>query len=180
MEENIIEKKKSQTGKVILVIVLLLMVALGSSFGGWYFGQKDTDKVVKQKTTQCEKELKATKETVSKDCTVEDNKQETTDSTTKCETEKPKCYGTYTEDGTEGNVKWILKDDGTYKIENQEESGAFFIKDNTVTFITLKHTTGPEDQDPYYTNPKTYLISKDCKKITFATGHTSAGLTKQD
>ena len=154
MEDN--QKKKSSAP---FIAILFIIAIAGSCFGGWYYGRMDADEAVTQKT-ECEKELKEVK----------------TESTV----DKAKCYGTYTEDGTQGNVKWILEEDGTYKIEGKETTGAFFIKDNTITFIEKKHTVGPEDKDPYYTSPKAYLISKDCEKITLASGDTGAGLTKQD
>jgi len=161
--ENMVAQPKKKSP--IMGILISIILIAGAGVLGWYIGQMNSSEVLKEKT-ECEEKL-----TLSK--TTETVKETRTES-------KPKCYGTYTEDGTEGNVKWILKEDGTYTVEGKETFGAFFIKDNTITFIEHKHTVGPEDQDPYYTNPQTNLISKDCKNITLGTGEIRAGLTRQD
>ncbi len=163
--ENMVaqQKKKSPIMGILISIILIA----GAGVLGWYIGQMNSSEVLKEKT-ECEEKLTLSKTTETE--TVKESKS--------------KCYGTYIESGTEGQVKWILKDDGTFKVEDpaglKELSGAFFIKDNTITFIEHKHTVGPEDQDPYYTNPQTNLISKDCKNITLGTGEIRAGLTRQD
>ncbi|MBR5369874.1 MAG: hypothetical protein IK137_01065 [Bacilli bacterium] len=149
-------KKKSPVFGILIAIILIACAGLA----GWYIGQMNSIEVLKEKV-ECEKKLTETKtKTVS--------------------TPTAKCYGTYTLDGTEGNEKWILKEDGTFKVEGKEEFGVFYVADNTIIFVYSKHTTGPKDKDPSYTSPKAYLISEDCSKITLATGDTGAGLTKQN
>ena len=171
------EKKKSKAPLIIILVLVFLIAVAGSSLGGYLFGKKDIEKAVKEKDVECSKKVEEAKKEEAAKC----EKGECTpcESDT-CEPEKPKCYGTYTQDGTNGKTKWILKDDGTFSVEGQENNGVFFIKDNTITFISRKHTLGPREKNPYYENPKTYLISDDCQKITFATGKVGAGLTKQD
>lgn len=56
----------------------------------------------------------------------------------------------------------------------------FTINENTITFIEMKHTTGPRKEDPIYYNPKSYLIYDDCSRIrlTESGSHISAFLEK--
>lgn len=171
------EKKNSKAPIIIILVLLFLFAVAGSSLGGYLFGKLDGDKIVKEKT-ECEKQLKEAQneaEEISTKAQKENNNNEVKE----CETEKPRCYGTYI---SSDNAKWILKEDGTYNVEGQEIFGVYFIKDNTITFITSKHTVGPRDKDPHYTDPHTYLILDDCSTIYFtsSSSHTGAGLTKQD
>ena len=73
-----------------------------------------------------------------------------------------------------------LKADGTYVVENKEESGVFTINENTITFIQMKHTVGPRDQDPYFNDGVSRLITDDCSKIllTSTGSETTAYLQK--
>jgi len=171
------EKKKSKAPLIILIVVLFLIAVAGSSFGGYLFGKNDGDKEVKKKEIECSKKVEEAKKEEKSKCEKGECDPCEAD---KCEKEKPRCYGTYTQDGTDGKTKWILKDDGAFSIEGQETFGVFYIEDNTIIFVESKHTTGPKDKDPSYTNPKAYLISEDCKKITLSSGEVGAGLTKQD
>ena len=180
MEENKeLEKKSSKAPLIILLILLFLIAALGSSVGGYFFGKKDINKVIKEKNAECKKKVKeARKDEASKCNPGTCDPCEECKPCDPCEPVKPKCYGTYTQDGTNGKSKWILNDDGTYTIESQNTKGSFVIIDNTITFIKQKDTSS--DKDPHYENPKTYLISDDCKTITLSTGKIASKLTKQD
>ena len=44
MEEQIVQKKKSNIGLIIVFIIVLLIAVAGSSFGGYYFGKQDNTK----------------------------------------------------------------------------------------------------------------------------------------
>lgn len=181
MEENkVLEKKSSKAPLIILLILLFLFAAVGSSVGGYFFGKKDINKVIKEKNAECKKKVEEARKDEASKCNpgtcdpCEECKQ-----CDPCEPEKPKCYGTYTQDGT-NKSKWVLQDNGTYAVEGQEKFGIFYIKDNTIIFVESKHTTGDKDKDPIYGNPKAYLISEDCKTITLSTGKIGSKLTKQD
>ena len=100
---------------------------------------------------KCDSEKKSSESEIN-----EKNKKDTT---------KPKCYGTYYVNGNQEEGIFTLKEDGTYQVENEERFGVFVIHDNTITFIEMKHTTGPREEDPTYNNPHSYLISDDCSKI---------------
>jgi len=165
--ENVVVQPKKKSPVCGILIAIILIAASGVA--GWYIGQMNSTEVLKEKT-ECEEKLVEAKATA---------KEETST------VEKPKCYGTYIMSGTEGRQKWILKEDSTFEVKDEdfkssERTGIFFIKDNTIIFADSKHTTGPKDYDPIYTSPKAYLISEDCSNITLATGHTGAGLTKQN
>ncbi len=49
-----------------------------------------------------------------------------------------------------------------------------------MSIIIRKHTTGPRNEDPVFTDPKSYLISDDCSRIrlTDSGSHVSATLDK--
>lgn len=194
------EKKKLP----ILALITPLFVGL-AAVGGWYVGQMNVDKAVKEETTKCTKQLESAKADSSKEAaglnqesitnTQENtqsttNTQENTQSTTGSQEviqsssteEKARCYGTYYVNGDANEGKYILTEDGKYNVEGKEIFGVFVIHENTITFIVRKHTTGPVDKDPFYYNPKSYLISDDCSMITLTEpgSHVAAGLVKQD
>lgn len=184
-----VEETKEETKKsnkiLVTVLIIVLMVACG--FGGWLIGAAkvatDCIEVNQDAKETFEKTNKEKTEETTKDETTKDTT--TTTDTTNCEPEtvvetaKPKCYGTYTVDGTEGSEKWILKDDGTWKVEGKEQFGVFYITGNTITFVEMNHTTGPEEAS--YHSPKSYYINDDCSKVRFTAPGTeiSAGMTKQ-
>ena len=93
---------------------------------------------------------------------------------------KARCYGTYYVNGNQNEGAVVLNEDGTFKGVNSETYGVFVIHDNTITFIEAKHTVGPREEDPRYTEPKSYLISDDCSNIrlTDSGSHTSASLKR--
>lgn len=170
------EKKKGSKVGVILSIILIIAAGLG----GWFVGKINTDKVEKEKI-ECQKELKQekTKAEEVKEETPEETQSTTEKTTVVNSAVDTKCVGTYYVNGS-ATEKYILKEDGTYRVEGQEEAGVFFTKDNTITFIKMKHTVGPKEEDPYYYDPQTYLKSDDCQtiRLTEAGSHTSAELKK--
>lgn len=169
-EKDSVEKVEKKS--FIVLVTVLIVVLLGVfGLGGWLIGAM---KVINSYSAQC----------VSR----EDDSQGTNSvgadevETAKCEATSAKCYGTYYVNGNKDDGEYILKEDGTYKVVGQEEAGVFVIHSNTITFIQMKHTAGPIDQDAIYTNPKSYFISEDCSSIRFTPygSDTSAGLIKVD
>lgn len=155
------DKKNVNIGLIIIIVILLIICI---AMGAFIIINKD-NLTAKSNTSITEKnEKKKTTEKIIKenDC----NKQ--------------RCYGTYYVNGDSNDDAYILKEDGTYHVENQEKKGVFIINENTITMIESKHTVGPRNEDPFYYNPQSYLISDDCSKIrlTDSDSHISAYLEK--
>ena len=74
----------------------------------------------------------------------------------------------------------MLKDDGTFTVEGKEDFGAYFIKENTITFLHKKHIRGPDEDEPIYAGPEVYGIKEDCSSIRYMHGDTGALLVKQN
>ena len=164
-------KNKNSKGLVVAVIILSVLVVLLGAYIGY-------DKFLnKEETIQSENKEKNSNSTKSK--TAKTDESEETGKTTNSQT-TVKCYGTYYENGDMNGSKYILNENGTYSVEGEEEFGAFTINENTITFIQMKHTTGPRDEDPIYENPRSYLISVDCStiRLTPAGSEISAELKK--
>ena len=187
-------KKKGKGSSVIIIILLLVILGLGGYIGYNKFLNKesksnDTNEVKKEKKTEentteenttekntTEEENKTTEDTK----TNEENKNTDNKNTSNETTSKAKCYGTYYVNGNVNEGTYLLKEDGTFEIKNEEKTGIFTINENTITFIERKHITGPRNEDPVYYNPQSYLIYDDCSKIrlTESGSHTSAWLQK--
>ena len=164
-------KNKNSKGLVVAVIILSVLVVLLGAYIGY-------DKFLnKEETIQSENKEKNSNSTKSE--TTKTDESEETGKTTNSQT-TVKCYGTYYENGDMNGSKYILNENGTYSVEGEEEFGAFTINENTITFIQMKHTTGPRDEDPIYENPRSYLISDDCStiRLTPAGSEISAELKK--
>ena len=164
-------KNKNSKGLVVAVIILSVLVVLLGAYIGY-------DKFLnKEETIQSENKEKNINSTKSE--TTKTDESEETGKTTNSQT-TVKCYGTYYENGDMNGSKYILNENGTYSVEGEEEFGAFTINENTITFIQMKHTTGPRDEDPIYENPRSYLISDDCStiRLTPAGSEISAELKK--
>lgn len=185
-EEKIEKEAKKSNSLLITCLVIVLMGVC--SVGGFLIG---STKIVTKYNDNLEKSIKESKtekettkeETTEKETVKEETKETTTtQDTTNCneekvvETAKPRCYGTYKLGGAE--EKWILKEDGTWQVEGQEKFGVYYITKDTITFVEMKHTNGPESAS--YHSPNSYYISEDCNNIRFTESgsHTSAGLTK--
>ena len=192
-KENVEETEKTEKSKAknngLLVTCLVIVLMSACAVGGWLIGSANIAINHKCNCTKTEKSSSTNEveKTTTKETTEETtNETQTTENQKDCEPqtvvekEKPRCYGTYTVAGTQGNEKWILKEDGTWKVEGQEKFGVFTIYENTITFIERKHITGPRDDDPVYESPNTYLISDDCSRIRFTDPgvHEAAGLDK--
>jgi len=184
-EEKLEETKKSNKILVTVLIIVLMGVCV---LGGWLIGAaKVATDCVEVNEDAKETLEKANKETTKEETAKEEKSTDTATTTdvTNCEPEKivetakPRCYGTYTLDGTQGNEKRILKEDGTWKVEGKEQFGVFYITGDTITFVEMKHTNGPESAS--YHSPKSYYITDDCKNVRFTEPgtDTSAGLTKE-
>ena len=52
MEEQTVQKKKSNVGLIIAFIIILLISVVGSSFGGYLFGKADGEKNIKTQETE--------------------------------------------------------------------------------------------------------------------------------
>lgn len=102
-----------------------------------------------------------------------------------------KCYGTYYVETT-GNLDnglsydykytYNLNNDGTFTADfsgNSAATGKFVINDNTITFISQKHTTGPKDVDPMYSSVD-YVIADDCSYILINDGSVSFKIMKNN
>ena len=186
-EENV---EKKNNGLLVTCLVIVLMAAC--SVGGFLIGSAKTvtkynnnfEKSIKESKTTKEDETETTKIVEETETKKEEQVQVSDQVNCKeekvIEKEKPRCYGTYAESGTQGNVKWTLKEDGKWQVEGQEKFGVYYITDDTITFVEMKHTNGPDSAT--YHSPESYYISEDCKEIRFteAGSHTSAGLTKID
>lgn len=148
------ENKKNITGTIIGVVVGIIIGAL------LMFILYKTEVLT---TTTSSKEASQEKTEEVKEITTEPTTEETTDTAvTNCPPQQtPKCYGTYT-NGTDSIYK--LNEDGSYinTVNNLESlKGYFMVNDNTISFITQKHTVGPREVDPSY-NTVDYVISDDC------------------
>ena len=167
MEEK--QEKKGGNKLILpLIVTILIIIAL--------FGY-----ICYEKGKAANKTVTTTEETKKEANTKEEVKSEESEEIEECicEKEKPKCYGTYYINGDATQGIYRLNEDGTYKVEGQEDAGVFTIHDNTISFMAMKHTTGPRDVDPIYNTSKNYVISDDCSKIVLASGDTSASLEKQ-
>ena len=188
-KEEKIEKEAKKSNKLLitcLVGVLMVVCAVGGFLSGTARTVTKCNDNIEKNIKESKTEKETTKEeTTEKETIKEETKSTTTQDTTNCneekvvETAKPRCYGTYTLDGTQGNEKWILKEDGTWEIKGQEKFGVYYITKDTITFVEMMHTRGPEDAT--YHAPNSYYISEDCNNIRFTSSgtHTSAGLTKE-
>lgn len=166
------ENKNGSKGLVVLVIILLLAcIGMGCYIG--YDKILSDNKCITKENSKSETNSKNEEETTTE-------KETATTEESNINSTKVKCYGTYYVNGDKNNGVYILKEDGTYRVENQENAGVFTINENTITMIESKHTVGPREEDPYYYNPKSYLISDDCSRIrlTESGSHTSAYLEK--
>lgn len=179
-------KKKNGKGAIIVIVILLILViALGGYIGYDKFLSKDskstntTEKNSKNETNTKNEIQNTETNTKNEIQNTEDNENIKTE-TNEYSSNKVKCYGTYYVNGDANQGIYTLKEDGTYQVQNEENFGVFTINENTITFIEMKHTTGPRDEDPIYHNPKSYLIYDDCSKIrlTEPGSHTSASLDK--
>lgn len=171
-------ENKNSKGLVVAVVILsVLVVVLGAYIGYDKFLNKE--EIIKSENK--EKNSNSTKSETAKTDESEEktNESEETGKITNSQT-TVKCYGTYYENGDMNGSKYILNENGTYSVEGEEEFGAFTINENTITFIQMKHTTGPRDEDPIYENPRSYLISDDCStiRLTPAGSEISAELKK--
>lgn len=168
------EEKKKVNGTTIVIVTLLIIVVALCGYIGY-------DKLVSKNITK-ENYTSETKEKENGKVTNEISNSTTSEEKEECESQpnKARCYGTYYVNGNKNEGVYILKEDGTYQVENQEQFGVFVIHENTITFINMKHTTGPREEDPIYNEPKSYLIYDDCSKIrlTESGSHTSAYLVK--
>ena len=171
-------ENKNSKGLVVAVVILSVLVVLLGAYIGY-------DKFLnKEETIQSENKEKNSNSTKSETAKTDGNEEKTNESeetgkTTNSQT-TVKCYGTYYENGDMNGSKYILNENGTYSVEGEEEFGAFTINENTITFIQMKHTIGPRDEDPIYENPRSYLISDDCStiRLTPAGSEISAELKK--
>ncbi len=156
------ENKKNITGIVIgaivglIVGILLMFVLYKTEILTVTTSQKETPQ------EETDKSKETTTET-TESITEEDTTEEVV---TNCPPQQtPKCYGTYT-NGTDATYK--LNEDGTFtnSVNNIESlSGYFMVNDNTISFITQKHTVGPREVDPSY-NTGDYVIADDCSYFT--------------
>lgn len=158
--------KKAKYLVTTIVILSILVVGLGGYIAYDKLIVKDTVK------TETEKKNNNNEKTTSQ---VAEEKENSKDCSTTV-----RCYGTYYVNGDINDLKYVLNEDGTYKVEGKEDFGVFTINENTITFLQKKHTVGPREEDPYYENPKSYLISDDCSKIrlTSSGSEISAELVK--
>ena len=167
------EKKKSNAGLIVLVVILLLAcIGMGCYIG--YDKFLSDNKCITEEKSKRETNSKNEKQTIIEQTQTETKEESNTTSS------KVRCYGTYYVNGDKNIGVYTLKEDGTWNNENSEQYGVFTINENTITMIEEKHTVGPREEDPYYYNPKSYLISDDCSKIrlTESGSHTSATLDK--
>ena len=169
-------------GKVsVFGIVISIILVATAGVCGWFLGNQQMSSLKSEKV-ECEKNLENVRKEVSDSTSGDevagkDNSSSVDGSSTLA---AARCYGTYFVNNDESQGKYILSEDGKYQVVDKEDFGVFVIHENTITFIRMKHTTGPRDQDPIYTDPKSYLISDDCSTITLLSGHVSATLNKQD
>ena len=180
------EEKKNKNVLLNLIIGLLIgaIISGGSVFlimrgNAKNNNNSDTDKKEAANTIDNKKETEANTNNTNNNVEKPSTNQTTTQATTQT-SNKQKCYGTYYVNGDKNSGVYILKEDGSYVVENKEEAGVFTINENTITFIIRKHTTGPRNEDPVFTDPKSYLISDDCSRIrlTDSGSHVSATLDK--
>ena len=167
------EQKKRSKGLVVIVIILLLAcIGMGCYIG--YDKFLSDNKCITKENSKSETNSKNEKQTITEQTQTETKEESNTT------TSKARCYGTYYVNGDKNSGVYTLKEDGTWNVENSEQAGVFTINENTITMIERKHTVGPREEDPYYYNPKSYLILDDCSKIrlTESGSHISATLDK--
>lgn len=173
------KENKSSKGSIIAIVILSILVV-------GLCGYIVYDKMSTKESTNTEKAQKSDKnntkytndnktddskgtdsKTDSKDSDSKNNNSQTTEEkeNSKDCSQTVRCYGTYYVNGDTNDLKYILSEDGTYRVEGKEDFGVFTINSNTITFLQMKHTVGPREEDPYYENPRIYLISDDCSKI---------------
>jgi len=165
MEEQVVQKKKSNVGLIIAFIIILLIAVAGSSFGGYLFGKNDADKAIKEKT-ECEEKLVATK-----------TNKETTNATRVCE-------GKYTGDGaviidtvtnktTNGKITIELTKEGTFVLSRElngekinGDKGKYVIVDGDVLLLKTSPHTGSSDTDFTPKTSEFLKIKEDCSTIS--------------
>ncbi len=148
-------EKKNNALLITTIVLAILVLSLG--------GYIAYDKLLKEeKTTITEK---TEKEEEKSEQEKQDTEQYDDDKENCLQAASVKCFGTYYVNGDINHGVYNLKADGTYNVENTEEHGVFTINENTITFIRMKHTVGPRDQDPYFGDAVSHLITDDCSKI---------------
>ena len=171
------EKKQKGKKSCLLITALIVILLIASALGGYLMGAtKITNEVV-------ENGGKEKKEVVAEEFSDSEATTEETD-TTKENSSYRICTGEYkgygktvtdAKTGKETKAEFIvnLTDTGEYDFSSgykdsdyvgNKESGTFVVKDNTLILMHLKHTYGPEDQNPSYV-AETHVIAKDCSKI---------------
>lgn len=173
--------EKKNNALLVTTIILAILVA---SLGGYIVYDKllkeEKTDVTEKKEKDVEELEKEDEEEVEVEEEKTDEQEQDADKDNCLQASTVKCFGTYYVNGDINQGVYHLNADGTYNVENKEESGVFTINENTITFIQMKHTTGPRDLDPIYTNPTSYLIADDCSKIwlTPPTNEITAALNK--
>ncbi len=171
------EDNNKKPNKAIFIIIPIIILVAGVA--GWYLGKGS---IIESQKSDANKNI-SEKSNTSSDENIEtskENEQVTEEVKTKEEVKKAKCYGTYYVNGNKEDGEYQLTEDGKYNVVGEEKYGVFAIYENTIVFLTSKHTVGPREEDPIYYDPKSYLISDDCSKITLTEpgSHVSAYLTK--
>lgn len=186
------EKKNTKSLIITIIILAVLVVALGGYITYDKLLNKEESIATKKDSSDTKKssnnvnnienevENTKTNENNANIKTEENNQVNTKNETNNYSPNKAKCYGTYYTNGDPEQGIYTLKENGTYRVEGQEISGVFTIHENTITFLKMKHTVGPRDEDPFYYAPESYLIYDDCSKIKLSEpgSHTSASLDK--
>lgn len=186
MESNKGKGKKAKLWWVTILIVILLGVFFGF---GYAIG---ANKIVDIFNDTVKKEMNNNSNEIAPEETTEEEKStENVQAPANNISEKYKtCEGVYTGTGgiskdisgavTKGEIKLTLKNDGTFTIERPSmnyllpEEGNYVILGNSLIFMELKETTGPEDLDPAYA-AKTVVIRGDCESIYVPDGWFTEG-----
>ena len=179
--EEIKETKKGGSNVALILAILVILCLVGYICYDKVLAPTSSSE--SSASSQSEKSVGTTKTADKSSGECNCNTEETTTKTIEecnAKPSKSKCYGTYYVNGEQSEGTYIFNEDGTWKVVNSEQGGVFTINENTITMIESKHTVGPREEDPYYYNPKSYLISDDCSNIRLyeSGSHTGASLEK--
>ena len=176
------EERKNKNG-FIIIIVLLLLIIIGLIFYIFLNNEKITASK-KQNNSELKQEISEEQED-KEDTTIDSSDNNTTDNSG-----NQVCTGIYYGEaqGTLANglsydykYKYILNSDGTFTAsfgDVSSTSGVYVINDNTISLISKKESTGPREQDPYYSTTD-YVIADDCSYIIYNSDSISFKLNKQ-
>ncbi len=185
------ERKKDTTNKLLITFLVIAVVIILGLVGyicydkGLIFGGTTNSE---KKSLNNGNELRNNKTNNSSNGNTSTEKEKEENNTNTSNNVK-RCTGTYSgetsgtySNGVSYNYKYVytLNSDGTYTFSNGSSgtTGIYVITDNTISFIGQKETTGPREDDPYYSTSDN-IIADDCSYIRIISDTGNFNLNKQ-